>query len=49
MDVDHDHKTGRVRGLLCNEHNRAVGILEKNRHLLAAMLEYVDGDLANKA
>lgn len=41
FDTDHDHKTGKVRGLLCNEHNRAIGIIEKNIDLLPRFLEYI--------
>jgi hypothetical protein len=29
LDVDHDHKTGKVRGLLCIRCNTTVGILEE--------------------
>lgn len=42
FDVDHSHNTGKIRGLLCNEHNRAIGIVEKNRKLLNSFLEYID-------
>jgi hypothetical protein len=33
LDVDHDHVNGRVRGLLCGNCNRAIGLLEENPEL----------------
>lgn len=41
FDVDHSHLTGKARGLLCNEHNRVLGVIEKNLELLPEMLNYI--------
>jgi hypothetical protein len=37
--VDHDHKTGKVRGLLCHNCNRAEGLLKGNAQALANYLK----------
>ena len=34
--VDHDHDTGAVRGLLCNNCNIAVGLMPEPHRLIAA-------------
>jgi len=39
--VDHCHKTGAVRGLLCTFCNRAVGLAKDNPDTLRAMAAYV--------
>lgn len=39
--VDHCHKTGKVRGLLCNNCNRAIGLLGDNVHSLFNAWLYV--------
>lgn len=42
LSVDHCHKTGKVRGLLCQECNFALGLLEDDRAKIVALLQYVD-------
>jgi Recombination endonuclease VII len=39
--VDHDHKTGKVRGLLCHPCNAGIGLLKDNPELLVAAANYL--------
>lgn len=40
LAVDHDHSTGKIRGLLCNRCNRALGYLKDNINLIYSLAEY---------
>lgn len=40
--VDHCHVSGLVRGLLCNECNRGMGLLKDSAELLRAAADYLD-------
>lgn len=40
--VDHDHRTGRVRGLLCRDCNNAVGLLNDDPSILRKLAEYLE-------
>lgn len=42
LDVDHCHKTGKVRKLLCNRCNKVLGMMEENPELLIQMTKYVE-------
>lgn len=39
--VDHCHTTGRVRGLLCNQCNTAIGLLKEDPSALTRAVEYL--------
>ncbi len=42
LNVDHNHTTLKVRGMLCTNCNVAVGMLYENRELIKAVIEYLD-------
>lgn len=41
LPVDHDHTTGRIRGLLCHSCNRAIGLLQDDPALLVRAADYL--------
>lgn len=47
--VDHDHKTGVVRGLLCGLCNTAVGMLQDCEHLCRRAADYLAASRAKQA
>lgn len=42
FDTDHDHTTGRIRGLLCRRCNRALGAFEYSMDVLLNLINYTD-------
>jgi hypothetical protein len=45
--VDHDHNTGKVRDLLCNRCNSAIGFLDEDILRFEAAIEYLKKHLGN--
>ena len=42
--IDHNHKTGKIRGLLCNNCNRVLGSVKEDVNILSEMIDYIKGD-----
>lgn len=47
LHVDHDHVTGKVRGLLCSRCNTGIGMMGDNTALLRKAIEYLEGVSVN--
>ena len=41
LKIDHCHSTGRVRGLLCNHCNSAIGLLKDNHMNMKSAIDYI--------
>lgn len=41
LAVDHDHRTGKIRGLLCHHCNTAIGKFKDNENYLLAAANYL--------
>ena len=45
LAIDHDHKTGKIRGLLCHKHNIALGMFEDDIFLLLDAIKYLNREM----
>jgi hypothetical protein len=41
LAVDHDHKTGKIRGLICGVCNTLLGMADDDTELLQSAIEYL--------
>ena len=39
--IDHSHSTGKVRGILCNPCNAALGLLKEKYEIVFNMIKYI--------
>ena len=45
LAVDHCHKSGKVRGLLCSNCNTGLGLFRDNQNLLTRAIQYLREDI----
>jgi len=44
LHIDHNHNTGKIRGLLCSKCNQALGLLNEDVSLLTDSLKYLENN-----
>jgi len=42
LAVDHNHETGKIRGLLCKNCNTAIGLLKENTDTMIKAIDYLN-------
>lgn len=47
LHVDHNHKTGRIRGLLCSKCNMSIGLCMESKEILLSMIDYLEKNNGN--
>ena len=47
LSIDHNHTTGKVRGVLCNRCNIALGMLKENPEIIKQAIAYLSIDFSN--
>ena len=40
--IDHDHETGKIRGILCNKCNMGIGLLKHDTSILLSAVKYLE-------
>ena len=40
--IDHCHKTEKIRGVICNNCNTALGLLDDNKETLSNLIQYLE-------
>lgn len=45
LSVDHNHKSGKIRGLLCDNCNRGLGCFEENKSILLKVIQYLEKEI----